>query len=240
MPRRVAFQLRERGWLLPTGVRGAYEFAPAERAGPISGGDALLAVQGVLSENPNLPIAVALGTALVMQNITDRGPDVPELALPSSQTVPRPLRRGNVRIVRFDATLPTIQLRGIPVHRPATVIVHLAHRPNDVRNWAAMLEALPDLVAAAPEDEIAEELQGRPQATRVRFAYLMRSVAPTLASALGITPAGKVWFGPRGPLLRHDAAWNVADTILPFAPGIIAPTQTSSEPKRSTPAHHDR
>lgn len=90
-----------------------------------------------------------------------------------------------------------------------------------------MLEALPDIVAAAPEDEIARELRNRPHATQVRLAYLTQSVAPALASALGITPAGKVWFGPRGQLLRHDAVWNVADTILPFAPKALSLAQRS-------------
>jgi hypothetical protein len=229
-PRRAAFRLRQHGWLLPTGVRGAYEFAPAERAGPISEGDALLGMRAVLAENPALPVAAALGTALALQNITDRGPDIPELALPRAQTIPRPLRRTEVRILRFDWTLPTQRIRGVPVHRPATVLVHLAHRPSNVRSWAAMLEALPDIVAAATQDEIAKELRDRPHATHVRLAYLTQSVAPALASALGITPAGKVWFGPRGPLLRHDAVWNVADTILPFAPKALSPTQTSELP----------
>lgn len=229
-PRRAAFRLREHGWLLPTGVRGAYEFAPAERAGPISEGDALLGMRAILAENPALPVAAALGTALALQNITDRTPDIPELALPMAQTTPRPLRRAEVRILHFDWTLPTQRIRGVPVHRPATVLVHLAHRPSDVRSWAAMLEVLPDIVAAATQDEIAKELRGRPHATHVRLAYLTQSVAPALASALGITPAGKVWFGRRGPLLQHDAVWNVADTILPFAPKALSPTQTSELP----------
>jgi hypothetical protein len=93
-----------------------------------------------------------------------------------------------------------------------------------------MLEALPDLVAAAPEEEIARELHGRPHATRVRLAYLTQSVAPTLASALAIMPAGKVWFGPRGPLLRHNTLWNVADTILPFAPEALSKAPTPAQP----------
>lgn len=108
------------------------------------------------------------------------------------------------------------------------MLVHLAYRSSDVRSWAVMLEALPDLIA--PEDEIARELHGRPHATRVRLAYLTQSVAPTLAGALGITPAGNVWFGPLDPILRHDAAWNVADTILPFAPEGLSTAPTSAQP----------
>ncbi len=234
-PALAAFRLRKHGWLLSTGVSGVYEFAPAERAGPISEGDALLRVEAVLADDPTLPIAAALGTALTLHNITDRGPDIPEFALPKVNTVPRPLRRYGVRILRFDWTLPTRTIRDIPVHSPATVLVHLAHRPSDVRSWAAMLEALPDLIAVTSKDEIARELHGRPLATRVRLAYLTQSVWPELAEAIEIAPAGKVWFGPRRKLLRHNAAWNVADTILPFGPELLSNPPTSQNPTvRST------
>ena len=36
---------------------------------------------------------------------------------------------------------------------------------------------------------------------------------------------GKVWFGPRGPLRRHHAALEMADTILPMSPGDLPPIQ---------------
>jgi hypothetical protein len=29
---------------------------------------------------------------------------------------------------------------------------------------------------------------------------------------------GKVWFGQRGSLRRHDERWRIADTVLPFDP----------------------
>ena len=224
-PAKAAYRLRERGWLLPTGVRGAYEFAPGERAGPISQADALMSVRAVLAEERGVRLAAALGTALALNNLTDRAPDIPELALPKDQKIPRPLRGTDVRIVRFEWSLPALLVQGVPVHRPATVLVHLAHRPAEVRSWAAMLEALPQLVAASTVKEIAEEMKGRPHATHVRLAYLTQGVAPDLAHALGISPAGKTWFGPRGTLRRHDAAWNVADTILPFGPEELSPAK---------------
>ncbi len=228
-PALAAFRLRKFGWLLPTGVRGAYEFAPADRAGPISQGDALRTVRAVLAEQPALPLAAALGTALALGNLTDRGPEVPEIALATTHKIPRPLRGKSARILRFDWTLPAPQRTGVPVHQPATVLVHIAHRPSHVRSWATMLEAIPELVAIAPWEDIAREVHNRPHATHVRLAYLTQSVAPTLASALGIRPAGKVWFGSRGPLLRHDAAWNVADTVLPFAPKDLSPSRASAQ-----------
>jgi hypothetical protein len=50
-------------------------------------------------------------------------------------------------------------------------------------------------------------------------------VAPALAGRLGALPRGKVWFGPRRPLRRHDARLNVADTVLPVAPHTLLPTR---------------
>lgn len=231
-PALAAHRLQQRGWLLPTGVRGAYEFAPADRAGPISDADALTRIRAVLAENAGVRLAAALGTALALQNIIDRSPDIPELAVPKDQNIPRPLRGTHFRVLHFDWSLSTPHVQGIPVHRPATVLVHLAHRPTQVRSWSAMLEALPQLVAISTTNEIIEELLGRPQATRARLAYLTQGVAPALARTLGISPAGKVWFGPRRKLRRHDSAWNVADTVLPFGPRELSPIPdaTASRP----------
>ena len=219
---KAAYRLRQRGWFLPTGVPGVYEFAPADRAGPISHGDALLPLRAVVASSPPFPLAAALGTALWLHNITDRSPDIPEVALPKGPKVPRALQH-TTRVLRHEWRLPAKTIRGIPVHRAATVLVHLAQHPQDVRSWAVMLEALPALVAAAPTEEIAAELRGRAHATKVRLAYLTARIAPDLARRLAIEPAGKVWFGPRQPLRRHEATWNVADTILPFAPSELAP-----------------
>lgn len=50
-------------------------------------------------------------------------------------------------------------------------------------------------------------------------SYLLN--APTdipLRDSFAVEKAGRVWLGPRGPLRRHDAARNIADTILPAAP----------------------
>ena len=45
----VARRLRERGWLLPTGQRGVWEFAPGAHAGPYGHGDPLLALRALLA-----------------------------------------------------------------------------------------------------------------------------------------------------------------------------------------------
>lgn len=215
------------------------EFAPekweAVDARAISFGAALRPVRALLAADPSLRIAAALGTALALLNITDRAPDVPEVAIAKRQRIPRPLRGPEARVVRLDWSLPTLLVQNVPVHRPETVLVHLADRPTQVRSWAAILDALPRLVAECDATEIADELRGRPLATCVRLAYLTQGVAPSLAKTLRITPGGRVWFGPRGKLRHHNAAWNIADTIMPIAPGELAPLPSATA-DATTPA----
>jgi hypothetical protein len=220
-PARVAIQrLAERGWLLPTGVRGVWEFAPAERAGPITEGGALLTVRAVLDANPDQQIALALGSALWLHDLGDRAPEIPEVAIPRGVRATSTLAT-RCRVVHHDVRLPPQIVQGVPVHRPATVLVHLAHRPSDVRSWVGILERLRDLARIADPAEVATELKGRPHSTQVRLAYLLEGV-PEGERYSGVHPSGKVWFGPRGRLRRHNARWNVADTVLPFAPKELA------------------
>jgi len=219
----LAHRLKERGWLLKTPVAGVWEFAPADRAGPFSDADPLLTLRAALAR-AELPVAVALASALWLHNLSARAPDRHEIAIPSGTHVPRALR-DNYRVIRHQANLEPQSVTGLPVHRPAAVLIHLAHRPTDVRSWGAMLEVLPDLLAACTLDQIRIELRGRPHTTHVRLVYLLQALAPDLVEALDVTPAGKVWFGPRRTLRRHDAQWNVADTILPFSPRDLVPHQ---------------
>jgi len=221
-PAHVVIQrLAQRGWLLKTGVRGVWEFAPAAHAGPYSHDDRWVTLRATLHRQPDLPACIALGSALWLLDLADRAPDVPEVALPTGVHVPVGLRRA-YRIVRFDARLAPDKIRGLDVHTAATVLVHLAHRPTQVRSWGGVLDALADLVAATSIADVRAELEGRPQASRVRLAYLLSGVAPELVEQLEVVPGHKVWFGPRGPLRHHDATWNVADTVLPIRPTDLA------------------
>lgn len=215
-PRILAHRLAKRGWLLATQVPGVWEFAPAERAGAISDADPFLTLRALLARD-DVPAAVALGSALWLHNLAGRFPHPHEVAIPPSATVPRALR-DTYRVVRYQSHLTALNVDGLPVHRPATVLVHLAHRPNDVTSWGGVLDLLPTLVQASEVEELRAELAGRPHATHVRFAYLLDHLAPSLIRDLSIKPAGKVWFGPRRTLRRHNAQWNVADTLLPFSP----------------------
>jgi predicted transcriptional regulator of viral defense system len=241
-PPRLAIQrLAQRGWLLRTGVRGVWEFAPAERAGAISSHDPLLPLQAALLASANRGgherardqmhddthkaangPAVALGSALWLHDLVDRAPQTPEVAVPPRAAVSNALDR-LCRVIRFRANLPPVRKHGLPVHSPATVLVHLAHRPSDVRSWASVLDNLSRIIGAADETDVLAELKDRPNATRVRLAYLLSGVAPALADRLNAVPTGKVWFGPRRRLRRHDARLNIADTMLPISPADLEP-----------------
>lgn len=220
----IAHRLAQLGWLLPTGVRGIWEFAPADRAGPISSGDPFLPLRALLASDDHTGATVALGSALWCLDLVDRAPDRHEVAVPPRTPIPAVLQR-NYRVVRFEPRLAPLAVRGVPVERPASILVHLVHRPTDVRSWSVALDHLADLVQGSSLEELAEELRDRPHATHVRIAYLTSGIAPELAEHLGIEPAGKVWFGPRARLLRHDAGWNIADTILPIHPMELGPSR---------------
>lgn len=226
-PRVVADRLRKLGWLLPTETRGVWEFAPAAHAGPIGHGDQFLELRAVLAAQPELNTSICLMSALALHGIVDRASDRLEVALGTGVSIPQGLRRA-ARVVVFDANLAPELFRGVPVHRLATVLVHFAARPVDVRGWGEIAEVLPELVSVVTPSEINEELAGRPRSVRVRLAYLTQGVAADLADHLvppdeGGRGAPKVWFGPRGGLKHHSARFSVADTLLPFDPASLRP-----------------
>ncbi len=228
-PKLVAKRLRDHGWLLPTAFPGVWEFAPGAQAGPYSRGHPLREVVAARHAHPYLEVGVCLATALWAHDLADRLPDRPEVAVAPGARVPAGLTRV-CRIVRFHAQLPSVTLRDAPVHALATVLVHLAARPADVKSWGGILDVLPDLVAevaqAAPDggrQALELELHGRPASVRTRLAYLLHGVAPGWVAALAPSSHGKVWFGPRGPLRHHHAALEIADTILPMSPGDLPP-----------------
>ncbi len=223
----VADRLRRLGWLLPTATAGVWEFAPGSHAGPVGHGDQYLELRAALAARPSLDASVCLLSALAAQGLSDRAPDRLEVAVPSSREVPDGLRRA-ARVVIFRANLASVRPQGVPVHQPATVLVHLAARPTDVNGWGAVADALPDLVDAVSSADVDAELAGRARSVRVRLAYLLHGVSPELADRLlppeeGGRSAAKVWFGPRTSLKRHSSRFAVADTLLPFDPASLEP-----------------
>jgi len=218
----LAARLRNSGWLLPTPIRGTYEFAPGSHAGPLGHADPLTPVRAALHSRPDLEAALALESAAWAHNLADRLPNKLEVAIPVGHTAPAGLERV-ARVLRFTAQLSTVSLRGVPVHAPETLLVHLAYRPSQVRSWTSVGEWLPDLVHAVDGDRVVAELEGRDAAVGARVGYLVSGLRPSLARRMERFIAGRVWFGPRGALRRHNARWQIADTVLPFDPVSLPP-----------------
>lgn len=86
-----------------------------------------------------------------------------------------------------------------------------------MRSWTSAAEWLPDVAAEAPAAGVLAELRDRPATVAARLGYLLQGLRPDIAGQV-TAPQTKTWFGPRGPLLRHDNRWQVADTLLPFNP----------------------
>ncbi|QPZ37453.1 type IV toxin-antitoxin system AbiEi family antitoxin [Paramicrobacterium chengjingii] len=218
----VAARLRERGWLLPTGRRGVWEFAPAAVAGAYSRNDPVMPLRAFLAERPDARCALTFQAAAWAHDAADRSPARPEVAAVTSELA-RQLPAALAGTV-FKPCLDYQDIRGVPVLAIESLIVHMAARPKAVRSWSSALEWFPELARRPVPDLLMKELSGRPASIRARTGYLLQGLRPDLAVAIRelAPPAGKTWFGSRGPLRRHDAAWQIADTLLPFNPRELA------------------
>jgi hypothetical protein len=220
-PKVVAARLRERGWLLATGSRGVWEFAPGAHAGPYGHGDPTLPLQAALAAQPGLSAALSLNTAAWALGYADRVPARLDVAVPHLTRVPKALAV-HVNVTTYDPSLDLVQAKGAPTHRPESVAVHLASSPAAVRSWSAVLEWLPDLAAELSGELLGIELHDRPTAVRVRTGYLLSGLRPDLAAPLRADVGGPVRFGPRSAKVRrHDPTWRVLDALLQVDPASL-------------------
>lgn len=220
--RELASRLRERGWLLATTRPGVYEFAPGAHAGPYGHGDPFIDLRAELRAHPDRPATLALGSALWLHGLAERAPNRHEVAVAPGSAVSAGLARV-YRVVHFQAHAQATILQGLPVHSPATILVHLAARPTQVRSWAPVLDVLPDLLERADVPDLIDELAGRPGSVRARLGYLLSGLlSETESHTLGLHPTGSVvWFGPRATVRRTDRFWGVVDTVLPEHPSQV-------------------
>lgn len=219
--RTVASRLAERGWLLKSGTRGVWEFAPGAVAGPHSRSGPTRPLQAALAKWSNLQCALTFQAAAWAMNAADRVPARLEVAAATNADARRLPDILDASV--FAANVPPLILKGVPVLRAASVLVHMAASPTHVRSWTSAVEWLPDLAFDADPRDVRTELAGRPLTVAARFGYLVQGLRPDLAASIP-SPASKTWFGPRGPLRRHDSRWQIADTLLPFDPRSLRPS----------------
>ena len=220
----LAARLRDHGWLLPTDRRGVYEFAPGAHAGALPRGDLTTPLQAVLRARPDLVAGLTLQSAAWALDAADRAPTRLEIAAADRASADSiaTILGVQVRVMVFRPQLPMPSRRGVPVLAADSVIVHMAARPRDVRSWSSALEWLPELASDLNIDQIQRELHHRPAAVTARLGYLLSGLRPDIADQLPPTTS-KVYFGGRGRLLRHDATWLIADTVLPVDPRHLPP-----------------
>lgn len=214
----VAARLRTHGWLLPTPVRGVWEFAPASHAGPVGRGSPTLPLAAARTGRPSLPAALTHSSAAWAHGYADRAPARLDVVLPHGEQPPVALSRAT-HVTHFDAHLAPVLLKGVPALGAASLVVHLAERPTAVRAWTTVVEWLPELAADLLSETLLVELAGRTAATRVRTGYLLSGLRPDLADLVRSDVGPVVRFGGRNTSLRrHASTWRVNDTALPSDP----------------------
>lgn len=114
--RTVATRLRERGWLLPTGQRGVWEFVPAAVAGAHSRGGPARLLRAALARAA-VPCGLTFQAAAWAAGLADRAPAPIEVAAADAHAAARLPAALDVSV--FAPRLPYSMAKGVPVLQPA-------------------------------------------------------------------------------------------------------------------------
>ena len=191
-PATIAKRLRELGWLLPLRVRGAWEFAPADRAGAFTGGDLFIEVRALNAVRPDLTVGIGFESAAFLRSLASRQPTREVVVLEPGAPVIRAL--DDFR--RVDVHLPAHAysgMGGLRVQTPAGILAAIAVRPTGYADWPGLADWLPDAARTINGDCIVELLDGRGAGAWRRAAYLLKTGgrSDVAAQLLEHTPAGQ-------------------------------------------------
>ncbi len=218
-PEAIAYRLQKHGWLLSLKTKGAWEFAPASRAGPISSGDPFLELRATLLLRPKLKVAVAYESAAWLHKLMGRIPEKQVLAIPRGITPPPAF--GAFRITRYWGKLGPDAVRDLPVWRLETLLVLIAAFPAAFRAWPTIQEWLPGAASKVDENLVLEELSDLKPAAWARAGYIFevagkRDLAYTLHKDLNtrMRPRGPFYLGPRRARGRYSKYWDLLDSAL--------------------------
>jgi hypothetical protein len=204
------------GWLLPLRKRGAWEFAPAARAGRYPSGDPWIELRALLEQDPGAPVAIAFESALWEQGHLTHQPTRPVLAHRRGWRAPEALL---ARLVTFEWHLSGRMIRGLPTWQEATVLVAAAERPAAQGNWANADNWLPDTFRAVTPGALLAEARGRKVSTLARLGYLAEwSAREDVADEIEALLPGRLpvtSLGPRGRRDRWSSRWRLYDALLP-------------------------
>ena len=236
-PGEVASRLQRHGWLLSLRTRGAWEFAPASRAGAIGSGDPFIELRAMLSMRPKLAVKVAYDSAVWLHKLSQRMPNKHVLAIHTGLSVPHALR--SFRITRRWGKLDSIVIQELPVWRTETLVVLIGAQPLSFRDWPNMNEWLSQASDRLDRDLLMRELEGRPRSTWMRTGYILeKGGGDAIAETLRVeAPSGRgpFYLGRRDAKGRYDKRWEVVDSLLyrQAARGIDARAWRGYEGKRA-------
>lgn len=210
----VVQRLRERGWLLDLKTRGVWEFAPGARAGAFDSGDPLIELRATLERRRDAPCAVAAESAAFFLGYASRRPEREVVAVPSGFRVPPALR--DYRVVRWPASQAIIDREGLPVWSPSMLLVFMAVRPSQYRDWPNVGEWLPTAIADADATAVRRDLADEPRSAWARAAYLFDrgGSAPEAARLMKAAPqgAGPYYLGARERSGIYAKTYDVIDS----------------------------
>jgi len=214
----IAYQLKKRGWLLPTDRKGVWEFIPAEVAGVYSSYDPLLCFRSFLKKYPDMKCGLTFQTAAWLYGESNRVPSSLDVSIQDNKR--SRLLKGHTAVSVYKPRLPYQYISDMPVLSRESVIVHMVAKPSSVPSWASVTEWLPDFCIGISVDDIFAELENRPQSVAQRFAYLVQGVRPDIADEMlrNVMSKNTAWFGDRKQSQRFDKKFMVADSLLPFDP----------------------
>ncbi|MDQ3784070.1 MAG: type IV toxin-antitoxin system AbiEi family antitoxin [Actinomycetota bacterium] len=214
----ISERLQRHGWLLSLKTQGAWEFAPAARAGPIGSGDPFIELRATLLRRPGLSATVAYDSAAWIHGLAGRAPEKHVLAIPAQTVAPPALR--DFRFTRQTSRLGPVEMDGLPTWRIETLLVLMGAHPTSYRAWPTVGEWLAEASEKVDQKLILEELKQRPRSAWARTGYLLETGGRVdVAEAIErLAPEGKgpFYLGSRKSGGRHDRRWDVRDSVLRF------------------------
>lgn len=132
----IVREMKQSGWLLDTGVKGKWEFAPANRAGAFSTFDPFIALRATLDKSGKEKngITVAVESAAFILQLSEHAPRRPCIA--SAKNLSRTGALKNYRHVQMNIPQSTVtQIDGLQVQTMAGLLSSMAIRPHAYRDW---------------------------------------------------------------------------------------------------------
>lgn len=216
-PRTVLDELQRRRWLLPLKTQGAWEFAPAARAGGFGAGDPFIELRATIERRPELKLAVAEESAAWLHGLLNRQPTRDAISAPRGVVLPEAI--SDYRVVRVAFHLPPAEANGLPAWSVETLLVLMADRPSAFKLWSTANEWLPDAFRRADLGRMIEELEGHDAPTLARLGHMAsesgaEDVAAQLRQRTPHSPGGPFYLGPHNRHGTWDPKWRVLDSLL--------------------------